>query len=132
MKRNSPSSDLADRFFTSVEQQDFQMFRTTFDASAVIWHNMDRTEKVLVTFVDVLEDVRAKASSWKYVLIRHRDFSDGFVRQNRLVGTTRAGKPFDFATCVIGIVRDGRLTRVDEYYDGMAAQPLIELMAAGK
>jgi hypothetical protein len=123
-------SDLADRFFSSVEQQDFQKFRETFDKDAVIWHNVDQAEKALFTFVDILEGVRAHASSWTYHVIRHCDFPDGFVRQNRLVGATSAGKPFDFATCVGGIVKEARLTRVEEYYDATAAQPLFELLVA--
>lgn len=40
-------TDLADRFFTAIEQEDYTCVIETFALDAVIWHNGDPTDMLL-------------------------------------------------------------------------------------
>jgi ketosteroid isomerase-like protein len=91
-----------------------------FDPEAVIWHN---TDDLTVTMADNLPPsaaFAAKVPDRRYEDIKITPFDGGYFQQHRLVGKSVDGKPFSLPACAIMHVRDGKIVRIDEYFDSAA------------
>jgi ketosteroid isomerase-like protein len=109
---------LAKRFFDSVEQGDIDALVDCYAPNAEIWHNTDeliqgpqdnkKTLSGMVTrIVDRLYDDR-----------RVEVFDGGFLQQHVLRGTrVQDGVRVHLPACVVCTVKDGKITRLDEYFD---------------
>jgi ketosteroid isomerase-like protein len=52
-----------------------------------------------------------------YTRRRLEVFEGGFVEQHLLRGKLADGREVSLAACIVCKVRDGRITRLDEYFD---------------
>jgi ketosteroid isomerase-like protein len=43
-----------------------------------------------------------------------------------LVVTNRAGRRVEVPACIVATVHDGRITRIDEYFDSAAVASMVE------
>ena len=55
--------------------------------------------------------------------------ASGFVEEHRVRGTLPDGSALDLAVCVVADVRDGKVTDLREYFDGVAAAGLVSALA---
>ena len=55
--------------------------------------------------------------AWPVGLVAKNTFADGFVIQYTLNGTMETGHRGALWICIVARVRDGRITRIDEYMD---------------
>jgi ketosteroid isomerase-like protein len=58
--------------------------------------------------------------------IRRSATDDGFVQRHVLVVTNRAGRRVEVPACIVATVHDGRITRIDEYFDSAAVASMVE------
>ena len=54
-----------------------------------------------------------------------RVFDGGWILQATTVGTSALGEPVRVPTCLVVTLRDGRITRFEEYADSRAAEKLF-------
>ncbi len=113
---------LADRFLTAVETGDGDGMRAAYAPDAVIWHNGDGLEhreqgqspehniRVMHWMRRILTDIR-------YTLIHRETTQRGFVQQHILTGTLPDGSALVMPAMVVCQVENGRITRLDEYFD---------------
>ncbi len=116
---------LAERFFDAVIAGDIESVRSMYAPDAVIWHAHTNAEQ------SVDENLRTLAAVAKYV----KDFGyddrrciatdTGFVEQHITRGIAPNGTPFSIPACIVCTIVDGRITRLDEYFDSAAAAPLL-------
>ncbi len=112
---------LAKRFFDCIERGDVDGLIACYAADAEIWHNTDGQ-------VQGPEENRATLTGLvRYFADRFYDerrldvFADGFVQQHVLRATrVRDGAKVALAACIVCRVKDGRITRLDEYFDSAA------------
>lgn len=109
---------LAKRFFDCIEHGDVDGLVACYAPGAEIWHNTDeqiqgpednrKTLAGMVTrIVDRLYDDR-----------RLEVFPGGFVQQHVLRGTRKHdGVRVNLPACIVCAVVDGKITRLDEYFD---------------
>jgi ketosteroid isomerase-like protein len=109
---------LAKRFFDCVEAGDIDGLVACYAADAEIWHNTDG----LVQGPD--DNRKTLAGMVTRILDRVYDdrrvdvFPGGFVQQHVLRGTRKHdGVRLALPACIICKVRDGKITRLDEYFD---------------
>jgi uncharacterized protein len=61
----------------------------------------------------------------RYEVVARHFWDDGYVQQQVVHGTlVKNGEPFAMPTCMNVTVRDGLVTRLDEYLDSAHLQPL--------
>ena len=120
---------LADILFDSIETNDFVRLGEVYTPETIIWHNADQAEKLLADYVTILQQFRQCARDWKYTTVRHIDIEDGFVRQMLVQGHTRGGHVFGGATCLVCTTKNGKITRIDEYFDTAGTTALFEEVA---
>jgi ketosteroid isomerase-like protein len=111
---------LARDFFDAIEAGDIGKVRDTYATDAVIWHNFDGKESTREGNLATLDGFIKAVPTRRYTQRRVNVFEDGFVQRHLLVGTLANGKEVSLAACVICAVRDGRISRLDEYFDSAA------------
>ncbi len=95
-----------------------------YAAEVIVWHNVGESVHVL--------DAPPSFSRARSVLpdLHHEDVNlqihdRGFVLQVTTVGTTPDGTAVRVPACLLVTVKDGRITRFDEYADSVAAAPIV-------
>ena len=109
--------ELADRFFTAIPKGDLETVRAIYAPDALIWHNNDQTTQSVEQNLQVLAWVTKNIAGLRYEEIRRHVTPSGFVQQHVLRGMAPNGKPLEVPACILCSVKDGRITRLDEYLD---------------
>lgn len=126
---------LAARFFTAIEQGDIETVRAIFAADAVIWHNYDGLDAQasgdsVEDTLKVLAGIPNRISGAHYDVSQREATQTGFVQQHVLKGTMPNGEPIELIACIVCRVEDGRITRLDEYFDPAIRDRLYEVVRA--
>jgi ketosteroid isomerase-like protein len=111
---------LARGFFDAIEAGDIGKVRDAYAPSAVIWHNFDGKESTREENLATLDGFIKAVPSRRYTQRRLDVFGGGFVQRHLLVGKLANGKEVSLAACVVCAVKDGRISRLDEYFDSAA------------
>ena len=117
--------DLAERFFKAIEAGDIEAVKEIYAPAAEIWHNTDGVVQAPVDNARTLTWITQNLKDLAYTEIRRSATDDGFVQQHVLVATNRAGQRIEVPACIVTIVVDGRITRLDEYIDSAAIAAIM-------
>lgn len=109
---------LAKRFFDCVEAGDVDGLVACYAPDARIWHNTDRAEQTPAENRATLNAMVARILDREYADRRLQVFPGGFVQQHVLKGTrAHDGVRVELPACIVCQVTDGKITRLDEYFD---------------
>jgi ketosteroid isomerase-like protein len=108
---------LAESFFNAIERGDLQAVHAIYAPDAIIWHNTDGAAVTVEENLETLESVIRHLPERHYTRRRLDVFEGGFVEQHVLKGKLADGGEVSLAACVVCRVREGRITRLDEYFD---------------
>ena len=109
---------LAKRFFDCVEAGDIDGLVDCYAADAKIWHNTDGLTQGPEDNRKVLAGMVTRIVDRVYDNRRLEVFPGGFVQQHVLRGTRKHdGERLELAACIVCAVKDGKITRLDEYFD---------------
>ena len=108
---------LAKRFFDAVESGDIAALHGCYAPDAKIWHNTDDAEQSRDDNAETLKGFVQRISNRVYANRRLHAFEGGFVQQHELTGVRADGVAVRLTACIVCAVEDGRITRLDEYFD---------------
>ena len=108
---------LAKRFFDAVEQGDIDTLYNCYAPEAKIWHNTDEQEQSRDDNAETLRGFAKRISNRVYANRRVHAFDGGFVHQHDLKGVRSDGVALSLPACLVCLVKDGKITRLDEYFD---------------
>lgn len=112
---------LAKRFFDCVESGDVEGLVACYAPDARIWHNTDRLEQTPAENEATLKGMVKRILEREYADRRVQVFPGGFVQQHVLKGVrAHDGVRLELPACIVCEVKDGRITRLDEYFDSAA------------
>ena len=111
---------LAESFFNAIERGDLEAVRTIYPPDAIIWHNTDGASITADENLEMLESFISNVPERHYTRRRLDVFEGGFVEQHLLKGKLANGKEVQLSACIVCKVREGRITRLDEYFDSAA------------
>jgi ketosteroid isomerase-like protein len=115
--KSSDMAALAERLVEAAANGRLDEIRRAYSPDAVIWHNVNGREESLEENMRAFAVLAAKISDLRYTKLRLRPFDGGFLQQHTLVG--RVGdKKLTLDACLVFTVRDGKLRRCEEYFDG--------------
>ena len=106
-----------DPFFAAISRGDIDAVRAIYAPDAVIWHNDEKAEQTPDRNLKVLGWVTRNIRDMRYEEVRRHETPTGFVEQHVLRGVAPNGAPLEIPACIVCEVRDGRITRLDEYLD---------------
>ncbi len=105
------------RFFTALEAGDIETLREIYAPGALIWHNDDLLEQSVDDNLKVLAGLHRAVSGLRYDVIRRAPAADGVLQQHVLRGTLPNGAEVELHAAMYLQVRDGHITRIEEYLD---------------
>jgi ketosteroid isomerase-like protein len=108
---------LAARLFDSIEQGDVDGVADCYGADLVVWHNFDGLEQARADNLKTLAGLIDRISGRRYEDRRLDVFNGGFVQQHVLTGVRKDGVRVSLPGVLVGRVKDGKITRLDEYLD---------------
>ena len=118
---------LADRFMTGIQAGAADEVRACYAPDAKIWHNNDNVEQTVDQNMKVLAWFARKLPNRHYRVLRREALSDGFLQQHVLEATMPDGTAWAMAACVVVRMKDGLITRLDEYLDSAQSAALSTL-----
>ncbi len=105
------------RFFAALEAGDIAALREIYAPDALIWHNDDLIEQPVDENLKVLQGLHRAVSGLRYDIVRRVPAADGVLQQHVLRGTLPNGQPIALHAAMYLQVRDGHITRIEEYLD---------------
>jgi uncharacterized protein len=111
------NEELVVRFFTALEAGDIDAVRAIYAPDALIWHNDDLIEQPVEDNLKVLAGLHRAVSGLRYDVIRRAVVDDGVLQQHVLRGTLPNGANVELHAAMYLQVRDGHITRIEEYLD---------------
>ena len=122
----SDALEVAERFFRAIEAGDVERIKSIYAPNAIIWHNNDQKEQTVEENLRVLTWVTRNLTNRHYRVKRRVAIPGGFLQQHVLEAETANG-PFSMPACIVVEVKDGRITRLDEYLDSGQTAALTRL-----
>ena len=113
---------LAKSFFDALEQGDVSILRRVYAPNVEIWHNTDGLVQTLEENETTLKGFVSRIADRKYGERRTAAFPGGFVQQHVLSGVRKDGEKVSLTACIVCAVKNGRITRLDEYFDSAAVE----------
>ena len=111
------SEDVVVRFFAALEAGDIATLREIYAPDAVIWHNDDLVEQPVDENLKVLRGLHRVVSGLRYDIVRRVAAPDGVLQQHVLRGRLPDGTEVELHAAMYLQVRDGRISRIEEYLD---------------
>ena len=116
------------RLIDAIQAGDFDAAESAYDPDVVIWHNNDRQTQTRAENLATLRQFVSTTSERRYTDVRRRRIDggaagEGVVQQHVLVATLHSGRVIELAACLVCDVIDGRITRLEEYFDAAALRP---------
>jgi len=124
----SATVSLVTEFFDAAERGDLRAIERIYSDDFVIWHNNDNVEKDKPANLAMLAAAFDRLIVRRYTNRRLHAFAGGFVQQHDFVASRQDGEVVVMPAVVVGKVANGRITRLDEYFEGAA---LARLRRAG-
>jgi ketosteroid isomerase-like protein len=113
---------LAKSFFDGLELGDISILRKVYAPDVEIWHNTDGLTQTLEENETTLKGFVSRISDRKYGQRRTEAFPGGFVQQHVLTGVRKDGVKVSLPACIVCQVKNGKVTRLDEYFDSTAVE----------
>ena len=113
--------------FTDALVSDAAAVRGFYAADAKIWHNTDGIEQTVDQNMAVVEWLFRTLPDRRIRILRRDALPDGFLQQLVMEATLPDGTPWALDACVIVRIKDGLITRLDEYLDSAQAAALRAL-----
>lgn len=111
---------LITRFFDAAEQGDLEAIKDIYADDIRVWHNNDEVEQTKEQNLAALVGAFARLVVRRYTQRQFNAFPGGFVQQHKFVATRPDGEVIEMPAVVVGKVKDGQITRIDEYFETSA------------
>jgi ketosteroid isomerase-like protein len=118
------NDDLAASFVAAIEAGDVDALRRIYAPEARIWPNGDGAEQTVEENLRTLRWPVRNVRDLRYEEIRRDPLPGGYVQRHVLCGGLPDGTPIEVAACLFATVADGMITRIEEYADSRASDPL--------
>jgi ketosteroid isomerase-like protein len=124
MSDDTGMRDTVIRFFAALEAGDIATLREIYAPDAVIWHNDDLIEQPVEENLKTLQGLHRVVSGLHYDITRRVVVEDGVLEQHVLRGKLPDGNDVELHCAMYLQVRDGRITRIEEYLDSGKRAPI--------
>ena len=109
--------ELCNRFFDAYQDRRVDVLAELYADDCIVWHNVFGRETTRDQNLEAYPNSYAGQRRRTYNDRIINTFDDGFVIQYSLNGVQHNGHRGSLWICIVGRVRDGKITRIDEYMD---------------
>ena len=111
------ADEVADAVFGAIERGDIEMLTALWADDIEVWHSNDGVVQDKPQNLAVLGWMVDNTASIEYRHIVRDLTTAGFVQRHVLRLTFDGGRTADLPIAIFASVRDGQVTRIDEYVD---------------
>jgi hypothetical protein len=116
--------DFAEKFVGAIQAGDTPAVRAFYAPGAKIWHNTDNIEQTVDDNMKVLDWFIRTLPDRNYRVLNREALKSGFLQQHVLEATLPDGTKWKMSACVVVTMKDGLITRLDEYLDSAEGKAL--------
>ena len=109
--------ELCNRFFDAYEGRRIDELAAIYAPEAIVWHSHDCLYQSRESNLKTLRDGMSNLRKMRYRNRRIHVFEGGFVIRYTLAGVQHDGHRGALWICIVGLCKDGKITRIDEYMD---------------
>jgi ketosteroid isomerase-like protein len=118
--------ELASALMAAVQRGDTDTVKALYAEDITLWHTNDRVNQTSKDSIRTLAWIKKHVTGVRYEELRVAALDDGFVQQHVM----RADSPKVDMPCMLRVwCANGRITRVEEYFDSADAAPIIQHIA---
>lgn len=132
MNKDWENIALCDRFFDALERKDYETVESCYGPECVVWHSHDCLYQPRAENLAMLKASIESKRVMKYDDRRVRAFEGGFVQQHRMYLTHENGFRGQMDVCFIAYVRNGKMSRIYEYFDTGRREEFLGPQSAAK
>ena len=114
---DSEIRDLCNRFFDAYQDRRIDELAEIYAPDCIVWHNVFCRDTTGHENLAALPKSYAQQRRRTYDDRAINTFEGGFVIQYTLHGVQHSGHRGALWICIVGLCKDGRITRIDEYMD---------------
>ena len=121
---------IVDRFYAGLASGNLDAALACLTPDVRVWHSFD----------GIAQDRESSLAGWRglvaafperaFVDVRRHRVPGGFVQQQLMTGRTAAGELVGWPVCVMITLRDGLISRIDEYIDRAGSFAVADLHGA--
>src|SRR5882757_6383496 len=116
MNEGDATRSVALKLVSAIENYNSTAMRECYAPDMRMWHNAFQLEMSGEEHIKLMERTYFhKYLNPKYINLRIDLFEGGFVQQHVLTARFADGSDVRMPICVVGRVKDGRITRINEY-----------------
>lgn len=119
--------DFGEAFVVAIQSGEADEVRRFYAPDAKLWHNTDGVEQTVEQNLKALAWFKRNLPDRNYRVLRREALADGFMQQHVLEATLPDGTRWSLDACVVVRVKDGLITRLDEYIDGVRTADLANV-----
>lgn len=109
--------ELAERLSRAIEVGDLDTVRSLYADDIVVWANWDGREAGIEKSMRLLGWLCQSLGDRRYDVSRRIAIEGGYLQEHVLRGTAPNGETIAMPACLVVTVRDGKITRINEYLD---------------
>jgi ketosteroid isomerase-like protein len=118
--------ELAAALMAAVQRGDTNAVQALYAEDVSLWHTNDRVNQTSAESIRTLAWINRHVKGVRYEELRVAALDDGFVQQHVM----RADSPKVDMPCMLRAwCANGRITRIEEYFDSADAAPIIQHIA---
>jgi ketosteroid isomerase-like protein len=118
--------ELATALMAAVQRGDTDTVKALYAEDITLWHTNDRMNQTSEDSIRTLAWLKKHVKGVRYEELRIAALDDGFVQQHVM----RADSPRVDMPCMLRVwCANGRITRIEEYFDSADAAPIIRHIA---
>jgi ketosteroid isomerase-like protein len=118
------AAEVADKFFRAIETSDLDALQQIYHDELEVWHNFTGIKQSKADNIASLA-MMSVLRSIKYEVQERITSGNRVAQRHRLCIETMAGMSFDLPVAIFITVRDGKIARIDEYFDSAQLKPLL-------
>ncbi len=109
--------ELCNRFFDAYQDRKIDELAEIYAPDCIVWHNVFGRDTTGAETLAALPKSYAGQRRRTYDDRTIHTFEGGFVIQYSLNGVQHNGHKGSLWICIVGLCKDGKITRIDEYMD---------------
>ena len=110
------NDDIVDAYASGFEAGDPEVVLGLIAPGAAIWHNFDQVDRDIASSIGELGRMNERFADLRFDIVERFPLADGIGIRLVMRGTVRAtGEPFVSHQAKFFRIRDGKVTRIEEY-----------------
>jgi ketosteroid isomerase-like protein len=110
--------EVVDRFFAALEAGDVEAMDALYAPELVVWTNLTKIDAERAPSLRLVQWLARTVQGLRYEIVARHEIPGGVVQQHVLTGRAPDGTALSAPACLVVLVRDGLITRIDEYLNG--------------